>query len=307
MTLQQLRYITTLDDYRSFSKAASACSVTQPTMTMQVKKLEDEMGVEIFDRERHPIEPTTAGRIIISRARDILQQSDALFQYVKGMHTQVEGNFTLAIIPTLAPYILPLFLPEFTTTHPQTHLNIREMQTENILQSLKEGTVDIGLLVTPIEDSAIREVPLFHEPFHIYGPEHLPQKKFRSDELPAEGLLLLDEGHCFRAQTLELCNRADEDQARGFHYRSGSIESLKALVRKGIGYTLVPELSITHDDTSHLRHFIAPEPAREVSLVVHSSFAREAVLEVLRESIISSVPSKMRSEKNYYQVRWRQM
>lgn len=306
MTLQQLRYLVALDTHRHFSSAAEAVLVTQPTLTMQVKKLEDEMGIKVFDRSKSPIQPTPMGTVIIGKAREILQQVDALHQYVTGTQTDISGEFSVAIIPTLAPYLLPRFLPPFITGFPETKLNIRELQTEQIISQLKAGTLDVGILVTPLSEQSIREVPIFNEPFYIYGDTYLPKDKYLAGDLPEEGLLLLDEGHCFREQALEICSRRERSAVKNIEYLSGSIESLKALVRKGMGYTLVPALSVTGEDKDYLHEFEGQTPVREVSLVVHNSFVRERLLEVLRDVIINAVPEEMRSEENYYKVRWRQ-
>ena len=307
MTLQQLRYIVALDQHRHFATAAKECRVTQPTLTMQVKKLESEMGVLLFDRSKHPLEPTPTGNLILSKAREILQQSESLFQFVRGVHTEIDGNFKIGVIPTIAPYLLPRFLPKMAEQAPSTHLNIIEMQTERIIESLQDGSIDIGILVTPLDEHSIREIPLFKEPFLIYSKEDIDKGERTPKDLPKSGLLLLEEGHCFRSQALEICNRDARSPMESFSYESGSIESLKALVREGMGYTLVPALSTRNEDEDYLHRFKSPVPVREVSLAVHNSFARERLLEVLRNAVLDSVPEEMRSAENYYKVRWRQL
>ena len=307
MTLQQLRYLEALDKHRNFGRAAEACNVTQPTLTMQLRKLEDEMGVVIFDRSRQPIQPTPAGDIILAKAREILFHADQLYNFVKGEHTNLAGTFQLGVIPTLAPYLLPRFLPQFSASHPDTNLIIREVQTDRILELLREGSLDIGLLATPLNDPSIREIPLFNEPFRLYTLDAEQPDPVAMDALPDEGLLLLEEGHCFRAQTLELCGRRVRGGMPNLDYRSGSIEALKALVRSGMGYTLVPALSAGKDDLRYLRSFAAPEPVREISLVVHKTFVRERLLEVLRDAIRLSIPEEYLLDEAYFKVRWRQM
>jgi len=307
MTLQQLRYLEALDKHRHFGRAAKACNVTQPTLTMQLRKLEDEMGVVIFDRSRQPIQPTPAGDIILAKSREILFHADQLYNFVRGEHTNLSGTFQLGVIPTLAPYLLPRFLPQFTKDYPDTNLIIREIQTDRILDLLREGSLDIGLLATPLNDSSIREIPLFNEPFRLYTLDEAVDDPVTMDDLPGEGLLLLEEGHCFRAQTLELCGRRFHHGMHNLDYRSGSIEALKALVRSGMGYTLVPALSTNSTDFRYLRSFNAPEPVREIGLVVHKSFVRERLLEVMRDSIRQSIPEEYLLDEAYFKVRWRQM
>lgn len=307
MTLQQLRYLDALDKHRHFGRAAEACNVTQPTLTMQLRKLEEEMGITIFDRDHHPIHPTPAGEIILAKSREILFHADQLFSYVRGEHTNLSGSFQLGVIPTVAPYLLPRFLPRFTKYHPETTLVIRELQTARIIEELREGNLDIGLLATPLNDPSIREIPLFNEPFRLYTLDDTLSAPVAVDQLPNDGLLLLEEGHCFRAQTLELCGRRILNDANRLDYRSGSIEALKGLVRSGMGYTLVPALAATADDMPYLRRFDSPEPVREISLVVHKSFVRELLLEHLRDAIRQSVPEDYLFDQSFYKVRWRQM
>ncbi len=306
MTLQQLRYIVALNQHRNFVKAAEECLVTQPTLTMQLKKLEEEMGITLFDRSTHPLEPTPTGVQVILRAQEIVQQSEQLFDFVKGRHQDVSGKFRIGIIPTMAPYLLPRFLPDFLKNHPNTEPVIEELQTQIILSRLKEGTLDIGILATPLNEPGIREVPLFYEPFYLYGKPEDIKHLDDSSHLPDKGLLLLEEGHCFRSQTLEICKKKATEEHQ-LHYKSGSIESLKALVQKGLGYTLVPAMSATETDKPFLGFFKSPQPAREIGLVVHSSFVKENLLEILRSAIIESVPEEFRTDHNYFKVRWRQL
>jgi LysR family hydrogen peroxide-inducible transcriptional activator len=307
VTLQQLRYIAALDRHRHFGKAADECLVTQPTLTMQLRKLEEEMGVVLFDRSRQPIVPTPAGTIILAKSREILQHAEQLYHFVRGEHTSVKGTFTVGIIPTLAPYLLSRFIPKFLVDYPETKLVIREIQTERIIEQLKNGTIDIGILVTPLNEATIREVPLFSEPFEIYTRDASIGNELTIEQLPTEGLMLLEEGHCFRSQALELCGRREQSGIHNLDYRSGSIESLKALVRRGLGYTLIPALSATDEDAPYRRQFQTPAPVREVSLVVHQSFVREQLLEVLRETIRAAVPQAYLDDSTYYKVRWRQI
>lgn len=307
MTLQQLRYIVALDNLRHFGEAADACMVTQPTLTMQLKKLEDEMGVLLFDRSRSPVRTTATGAIVVNHARKMLMEADKLFGEINGIHTQINGKFRLGVIPTLAPYLLPRFLPGFLTKFKETELDIREMQTSYIIEGLKENKIDIGLLVTPLEDHDLREIPIFNEPFLFFGQKDNRATEIDAENLPTSGLLLLEEGHCFRSQMLEICSHNDRSGIPRLHYLSGSIETLKALVRQGLGYTLIPALSGKEDDQSYIRPFKSPIPTREVSLVVHNSFVRERLLEVLRTNILESLPTEFEQNENYYKIRWRQM
>lgn len=297
MTLQQLEYIVALDEYRHFVTAAEHCFVSQPNLTMQVKKLEEEVGVKIFDRNKKPLQPTEIGKEVITRARQILRESRQLTEFVTHEKESMEGELSIGIIPTLAPYLLPKLLPVFIKENPKIHLKIQEVQTGQIISQIKSGVVDIGILVTPISETEIKEISIFYEPFLLYLPEKhrlFHEKLLLAEELDPSDILVLDEGHCFRDQTLSICNNAKSGTSIGFEYQSGSIETLKNLVQHGVGFTLVPELSVIDElDSVHVKRFSSPEPVREVSLVVHNSFIKDSVIARLQETIRRIVPERM--------------
>lgn len=309
MTLQQLRYIVALDNYRHFATAAEKCFVAQPTLTLQVKKLEDELGTVIFDRKRHPLMPTVLGEQILIKARQILREAEGLESLVASDRMQMEGRFSIGVIPTIAPYLMPYFLRDFTEKNPDTHLVIHEMQTTAIIDGLNKNTLDVGVLVTPLEERAIREIPLYQEPFLVYSSKENPlheKKLLKNTDVKSEGLLILNEGHCFRSQVLNICGE-DMKEHKGFSYQSGTIETLKNLVKSDLGFTLVPELSILgkKEDEPYLIRFEEPQPTREVSLVVHHSFSKEALLNSLRESIQANIPDVVKKNKHFVRVKWR--
>ncbi len=309
MTIQQLEYVVALDNYRHFVKAAEHCFVTQPTLSMQVKKLEEEFGVQIFDRSKKTLIPTSAGEKIILKARQIIREVKQLNELVDNQMQSMEGVFRLGIIPTLAPYLLPRFLPSFLRKYPQTKLVIHEQQTTDIIAGLKNDLLDIGLLVTPVLENDIREVALFNEPFLAFFPKDYalgPKENISAADLDLENLLVLTDGHCFRKQTLNICGRSGQIHGLNFDYQSGSIEALVNLVKEGVGFTLVPELAVKECYLDgQIRRFEDPEPVREVSLVVHQSFAKEALIESLRKEILSNIPNSMFSKKKFMRVRWR--
>jgi|DEB0MinimDraft_10_1074344.scaffolds.fasta_scaffold10044_2 LysR family hydrogen peroxide-inducible transcriptional activator len=309
MTLQQLEYIVALDEHRHYVTAAESCFISQPNLTMQVKKLEEEIGIRIFDRDKKPLQPTPIGQQIILRARQILRETNQLKEFVNHEKETLEGDITVGIIPTLAPYLLPRFLPDYSSNNPKIHLKLQELQTAQIIFQLENGMIDIGIIVTPINEAGIREIPLFYEPFLLYLPRHhrfLEQKLMLTEDLDPSEVLVLDEGHCFRDQALSICKQAKYDSNLGFDYQSGSIEGLKALVKKGVGYTLVPELSVIHELNSvHLRRFSEPEPVREVSLVVHNNFIKESLIQSLKSSIQKHVPDKfLKKSKSVVDIGW---
>ena len=309
MTLQQLEYIVALDNHRHFVKAAEDCFVTQPTLTMQVHKLEEEMGVTLFDRGKRPLEPTGVGEVIILKARQILREMKEMKAFIQSETESLKGEFRVGIIPTLAPYLIPLFIKDFATSNRETLLKIQELQTEVILESLKADRLDIGILVTPLNDNHIREIPMFYEPFLLYthpGQALYESRKVAMDMLDGEGLLLLDEGHCFREQALNICQARGRGSFMGIEYQSGSIEALINMVDRGMGYTLVPELAVDHKETiSNIRRFVTPEPVREVSIVVHNSFTREKLIGELHRCILKNIPKSFVSQKKRFKVQWR--
>lgn len=305
MNLQQLEYIIALDIFRNHAKAANSCSVTQPTLSMMVKKLEDELGVKIFDKSQ-PLKPTKSGEIIISRARQILLEVKNLKEFIKNEKDSVDGEFRLGVIPTLAPYLLPRFLNEFLAHHPGTSFTVMELQTHEIIRLLKANRLDVAILVTPLDDKEIREVPIFYEPILLYTAEKLKyfeQDRIQLKTLSFDNLLLLEEGHCFRGQVENLCAAKQKKISNQLNYQSGSFETLKAMVDNNYGYTLIPELAV-NADSKHVKRFTSPEPVREVSLAVHNSFVKEMLLIKLREAILKAIPSHFQKNDKYVRVRW---
>lgn len=306
MNLQQLEYIIALDIHRNHAKAANFCNVTQPTLSMMVKKLEDELGVKIFDKGQ-PLKPTKSGEIIISRARQILQEIKNLKEFIRNEKDSIEGEFRLGVIPTLAPYLLPKFLNKFLEKHPGTSFTVMELQTEEIIRMLKTNRLDVAILVTPVDDREIREVPVFYEPILLYTAEHLKyfqQEKINVKSLSYDNLLLLEEGHCFRGQVENLCSAKQKKTHNQLNYQSGSFETLKAMVDNNYGYTLIPELAVDSKN-KHVKHFNAPEPVREVSLVVHNGFVKEMLLDKLRQAILKAIPAHFKKNEKYIRVTWR--
>ncbi|MEL6142170.1 MAG: hydrogen peroxide-inducible genes activator, partial [Bacteroidota bacterium] len=279
MTLQQLRYLTALDDHRHFGQAAKSCYVAQPTLTLQLKKLEQELGVQLFDRSNNPITPTPLGTKVIYQARNILNEVEGLRGLLNDETESVAGEFVVGIIPTLSPYLVPLFIRSFSEQFPEAKLRIRELQSEDIITGLLRNNLDIGLLVTPLEEKQLREIVLFHEPFLIYAsPEEdiLQQSPLLPDHVQRKDIWILEKGHCFRNQVLNICDgQSDLSINSNFSFEAGSIETLKNLVRNNLGYTIVPEMSIDLElDKSLVKRFAEPQPAREVSLVVNKNFSR---------------------------------
>jgi len=279
--------------------------VTQPTLSMMVKKLEDELGVKIFDKGQ-PLKPTRSGEIIVNRARQVLQEIKNIKEFIRNEKDSIEGEFRLGVIPTLAPYLLPRFLNEFLEKNPGTSFTVIELQTEEIIRLLKTNRLDVAILVTPLDDKEIREVPVFYEPILLYTAENLKyfeQDKVSMKTLNRENLLLLEEGHCFRGQVMNICATRGKKTNHQLNYQSGSFETLKAMVDNNYGYTLIPELAINNKN-KHVKRFVSPEPVREVSLAVHNGFVKEMLLLKLREAILKAIPAHFRKNEKYIRVRW---
>jgi LysR family transcriptional regulator, hydrogen peroxide-inducible genes activator len=307
MTLQQLEYIIALDTYRHYVTAAEKCFVTQPTITIQVKKLEDEIGVSIFDRSKTPLEPTPLGEIILSKARIITQEAKQLKEIINHERESMVGEFSIGIISTISPYIIPKFIGNFMKEYPHTSLNINEMQTEEIIHALEKGQIDIGILVTPLETSFLKEIPLYNEPFVYYGnanfPLHSKKTLLTADIEGLEGLWLLNSGHCFRNQVLNICNPPKNKKSLSF--QSGSIETLKKMVDNYGGFTLIPETAANVVEASQIKHFADPKPIREVSIVTHKSFSKEGLVQALRKEILKVIPVSFKKNEKFVKVKWR--
>ncbi|WP_160069222.1 hydrogen peroxide-inducible genes activator [Sphingobacterium bovisgrunnientis] len=304
MTLVQLEYIVAVDTYRSFVAAAEKCFVTQPTLSMQIQKLEESLGVKIFDRSRQPVVPTEVGLKIIEQARIVLMESKKINEILQEKKGELEGELRVGVIPTVAPYLLPDVITAFLKKYPKVKLQIWEYTTERIVHELKQGLLDCGILSTPLTESNILETPIFYETFVAYVSEksNLYQKKVLStDDIGEEKLWLLNEGHCMRGQVLNICNYKHNYGSEGtFEYNTGSVETLKRMVDINSGITILPELSImsyNEDELAHVRYFKAPEPVREISVVTTQNFVKKQAVNTLINEILEIVPERFKSKR----------
>ncbi len=305
MNLQQLDYIIAVDTFRHFAKAAEKSFVTQATLSMMIQKLEIELGVKIFDRSRQPVTPTEIGKKIIEQARKIVSEAGQLKEIINLEKGDVAGELKVGIIPTLAPYLLPLFLKEFSDTYPQVKLNISEHTTTTIIQKLKSGLLDAGILATPLNDNSIKEQPIFFEKYFLYvnnKEKGFDKQYVLPSNIDISRLWILEEGHCMRSQILNLCElkKAHSDEEK-IHYEAGSIETLKNIVEKNFGITIIPELAtfnLTNSQKKRLRYFKPPTPVREISIITHREFIKMRLIEALKEMILSVIPETMKSTKD---------
>lgn len=304
MTITQLEYILAVEKFKHFGKASKACSITQPTLSMQLQKAEDELGVVIFDRSKNPIMVTADGEQIIEQARKVIREYKKIFSIIEASKNTVSGEFRIGVIPTLAPYVIPLFAGEFVKKYPLVQLTIEEFKTEEIIELLNKDEIDAGLLVTPLEGESFIERVLFHEPFSVFASTDHPllkKNKIKDRDLDVSDVWLLNEGHCFRQQVLNLCKISkDSNLHDNLKFESGNLETLKNMVLASDGYTLLPHLAVMNlsiEDKKHVREFQAPIPTREVSLVHNRIFLKEKLITALEESIIEHLPASIASLK----------
>ena len=304
MTLVQLEYIVAVDTHRSFVAAAESCHVTQPTLSMQIQKLEDALGIKIFDRSRQPVVPTEVGTKIIRQARVVLMESKKIQEILQEDKGEIEGELRVGVIPTVAPYLLPDVITQFLIKYPKIQLQIWEYTTERITQELKSGNLDCGILSTPLLDNSLVETPIFYETFVAYvSPKSiLYQKKLLNpDDISNDKLWLLNEGHCMRGQVLNICNYKHNQSATGtFEYNTGSVETLKRMVDINSGITILPELSIINydeDQMSNVRYFRSPEPVREISVVTTQNFVKKQAVNTLIQETLNVIPERFKSKK----------
>lgn len=299
MTLTQLSYVVALAEQRHFAHAAAACFVSQPTLSAQLQKLEEELGMLLFDRSKHPVEPTAQGAKIVEQARVVLVEARRLESLASAMTDSLEGELHLAFIPTLAPYLVPTFLGLVSKELPGLRLNIYEITTDEILERLKNGSIDMAVLATPLLEEVLEERVLFYEQFVAYVSENEPEfslKNIEPTQIPTRKLWLLDEGHCARIQVLNICAIKDLEREKPIQYSTGNIETLKRLVEENGGLTIVPELAVRgmgEEQFDRVRYFKSPVPVRQVGLVCSKSYPRKSLLSKVESILKEVVPKEM--------------
>lgn len=304
MNFQQLEYLIAVDNHRHFFKASKECFVSQATLSIMIQKLEAELNVKIFDRSKQPVVPTDIGSKIIAQARRTISEAARIKEIIQEEKGEISGELRIGIIPTIAPYLLPLFLKKFTTAYPLIKLIISEHTTDSIVQRLKLGQLDTAIIATPLNDSSISEQVMFYEKYFLYvgGQERGFTKQY---VLPAEidinRLWLLEEGHCMRSQILNLCKlKKQHEIEEKLHYEAGSIETLKNLVEKNFGMTIIPELatvSLSKAQKKRLRFFKPPSPVREISIVTHREYLKVSLIDALKDLILSVISNEMKSRR----------
>lgn len=295
MTITQLQYVLAVAEHKNFTLAAEKCFVTQPTLSMQIQKIEEELGIQIFDRTKKPIQMTEIGLKIVNQSKNIVNEANRIQDIVDQQKGFIGGEFRLGIIPTVMPTLLPMFLNNFIKKYPKVNLIIEELNTDEIIVKLKNGHLDAAIAATPLEEEKIKEIVLFYEPFVAYIPEGhsvFDKKEIEVSDLNLDEILLLQDGHCFRDGILNLCkNNPGNSDKFNFHIESGSFETLIKLADEGLGTTLLPylhTLDLKEKDKAKLRQFKDPKPAREVSLIYSRNELKIHIIDALR-NVISGV------------------
>ncbi|MGY3793668.1 LysR family transcriptional regulator [Aquimarina sp. 433] len=295
MTITQLRYVLAVAEHQNFTKAAEKTFVTQPTLSMQIQKLEEELAILIFDRSKKPIELTEVGKKLVQQARNIVNESERIQDIVDQQKGYIGGEFKLGVIPTVMPTLLPMFLHNFIKKYPKVKLKIEELTTEAIIERLHDGHLDAAIAATPLQNESIKERVLYYEPFVGYiPPSHRLNQKKKIDvaDLDIDDMLLLEDGHCFRDGIVNLCKTQKSYDEDHFQLESGSFETLVKLSNEGLGMTLLPylhTLDINDKEKSNLHFFNEPSPAREVSLIYHKSELKMQIIEALHTTIAGVV------------------
>jgi LysR family hydrogen peroxide-inducible transcriptional activator len=291
MTITQLQYVLAVAEHKNFTLAAEKCFVTQPTLSMQIQKVEEELKIQIFDRSKKPIQLTDIGQKIVNQAKNIVNEADRMQDIVEQQKGFIGGEFRLGIIPTIMPTLLPMFLNNFIKKFPKVKLIIEELNTDEIIIKLKNGNLDAAIAATPLTEEKLKEIVLYYEPFVAYIPEKhriADKKEIEVSDLNLDEILLLQDGHCFRDGILNLCKNQDIISANNFQIQSGSFETLIKLADEGLGLTLLPylhTLDLNEKDKLKLKHFTDPKPAREVSLIFPKTELKIQIIDALKQTI----------------------
>ena len=291
MTITQLQYVLAVAEHKNFTLAAEKCFVTQPTLSMQIQKIEEELKILIFDRTKKPIQLTDIGQKIVNQAKNIVNEADRIKDIVEQQKGFIGGEFRLGIIPTIMPTLLPMFLSNFIKKYPKIKLIIEELNTDEIILRLKNGNLDAAIAATPLLEEKLKEIVLYYEPFMAYIPEShsiAHKQEIEVSDLNLDEILLLQDGHCFRDGIMNLCKNQGISSGNAFQLESGSFETLIRLADEGLGMTLLPflhTLNLNDKEQSKLHHFKEPKPSREVSLIFPKTELKIHIIDALRQTI----------------------
>lgn len=312
MTIVQLEYIIAVDTHRHFVSAADECNVTQPTLSMQIKKLEEELDIVIFDRNKQPIEPTPIGKRVIDQARSIIQGKERITELIDNTRNEVSGDLRIGIIPTIASYLVPLFVPNLVEKYPELNIFIEELMTHQVVEKMKLGQIDLGIVATPLVEEGIEELPVYYESFALYVSETnklFEQNKISSRDVNIDEMWLLSDGHCFRNHVINLCGEKQYIPSKlKFGYKTGSLEVLMRFVDSHYGYTLLPHLAtlnLNDKQKENIRFFKEPSPKREISVIMPTGYMKEKLVDALKKEIRLNIPKELRHLDNGKVIQWK--
>jgi len=297
MNLKDLKYLVALADTGHFGRAAERTFVSQPTLSAQLKKLEEYLGVKLVERHPKNVRLTEVGKEIVARARRMLSEGDEIVALARNNTDPLSGKLKVALIPTIGPYLLPRVMQKLRKALPQLGLMLYEHQTEELLKRLRDGEIDVGILALPVDQEGLESRRLYREEFTVALPSDNPlaqKSSIKATDLKGQTLLLLEDGHCLRDQALEVCSRIDVREAEDF--RASSLETLRHMVVAGLGVTLMPELAVESPFGAQrglvIRQFSKPAPARTVGAVWRKSTTRGAAIEAVCETIAGAISAK---------------
>jgi LysR family transcriptional regulator, hydrogen peroxide-inducible genes activator len=301
MNIQQLEYVVAVDRFKSFTKAAVFCNITQATLSAMVKKLEDELGIIIFDRKTNPLLTTDVGKGIVDEGKMVLAHCGQIRDKARGAHTLIEGKIKIGVIPTIANALLPKIIPPLLLDYPQLHLEIVEITTQNIIKQLKEGAIDVGIVATPTTDANVVEEILYYEALMVYGQIDKKNNYIIPDEVKNKKVWLLEEGHCLRDQFANLCALKKKDlKPNNLSFDANSFDTLLNMVDAFGGLTLIPELyyqTLPKEKKEKVYFFKAPVPVREVCLIYYRPYAKQRVVRMLAEFIQKTIQPILLTKK----------
>jgi len=306
MTLNQLIYATRLKKFKNFKKASEQLGISQPALSLQIQKLEEEIGISLFNRSTKPLEVTADGELFLSKAQELLNSASQLSRFSQEITESFTGQLKIGVIPTLAPFLVPLFSNRIQDKYPTFRLDFHESITENVVKSVKHGEYDVGIISTPITTSGIQTIPLFYEAFYLYLSDKSigDSNEMKLEDIPYNNLWLLDEGNCFRDQVNDLCDLNKVRKEKNFIYRSNSIDSLIRMVDTMGGVTILPELStlsLSGDQEANLKSISGIKKVREISLIVTKNYDKRRFITKLEEYIKSNIPKHM-IEKGQFEI-----
>lgn len=293
MTIIQLEYLLAVANYGSFSLAAEKCFVTQPSLSMQVKNLEEELGVIVLDRSKKPVLPTDAGLAVIRQAKEAVQAFAMVREVVSDLQNEISGTLRLGVIPTIAPYLPHRFIPDFVRKCPKVELQIREMMTGNIIRALDRDMLDAAIMAGGTSPEGIREEELFNDRFFAYVSTDHPlcqRSNIRIEDIDVRHLLLLSEGNCLRDQVIELC-QAQKNIARQYSFESGSLETLMRIVDNTPNLiTIIPEMVADYIDEKHrpqVKTLAKGAASRKITIAVRRTYVKRSLIDALKESVMN--------------------